>query len=45
MDCTFTLSDLIFIVLEAAILIAVIWEGVISSNHYKYTRRKDGEKK
>ncbi len=40
MDCTFTLSDIIFIVLEAAILIAVIWEGWIGLKHYKHTIRK-----
>ena len=40
MDCTFTLSDIIFIVLEAAILIAVVWEGWIGWKHYRHTVRK-----
>lgn len=35
MDCTFTLSDIIFIVLEAAILIAVVWEGITGLKDYR----------
>jgi len=40
MDCSFSLSDIIFILLEAAILVAVVWEGVIGYKHYKHTIRK-----
>lgn len=40
MDMSFSLSDIIFIVLEAAILIAVVCEGWIGFKHYKHTVRK-----
>lgn len=40
MDLSFSLSDIIFIVLEALILIAVVYEAWISRKHYNYTIRK-----
>jgi len=39
MNTTFTLSDIIFIVLEASILLAVLWEGIIALKDYNLNKK------